>query len=298
MIDCITDMNSQGPNEPATFLGMGLLTNEQFRSLADRDKTAGNQADNPLHSWLAVLQETEPCRTSPIANRFDADEDFEFESLNEHEMEAKRARDEDDIEALKGNYHGYRRQFVAKTSRRISVDIKALLQRTLNLWDIPHSHRGAVYQYLKDEACKEQLKLFRQHLLLYEHDVEALKIIKWQSAVKLVKIKNIKLIGCTTTGLSKYRAFLAAVQPKTLLIEEASETLEGTVLAGMFDSIEHLVLVGGHKQLRARCNLDFLEVNYFLGISLFERLTNNRLEYISTYHPKLMLTVYCNANLM
>lgn len=56
----------------------------------------------------------------------------------------------------------------------------------------------------------------------------------------------------------------------------AAETMEGTVIAGMFDSLERLVLVGDHKQLQAHCNVQALEIEpYWLGVSMFERLVRN-----------------------
>ena len=58
----------------------------------------------------------------------------------------------------------------------------------------------------------------------------------------------------TTTGLSKYRALLSSLNPKVVLIEEAAETLESSIAAACFTSLEHLILVGDHQQLRAHCN--------------------------------------------
>lgn len=102
---------------------------------------------------------------------------------------------------------------------------------------------------------------------------------------------GIKVIGCTTTGLSKYRGLLSALQPRTLLIEEAAETLEGTVIAGMFDSLERLILVGDHKQLQAHCNVRALEVEpYFLNMSMFERLVNNGIPYTMLNEQRRMIT--------
>jgi len=98
--------------------------------------------------------------------------------------------------------------------------------------------------------------------------------------VRLIKHLGCKIIACTTTGLSKYRALLSALKPRTLLIEEAAETLEGHVVAGMFDSLEQLILVGDHKQLRAHTNIQALEEPPFsLNISMFERLVMNSVGY-------------------
>ena len=99
-----------------------------------------------------------------------------------------------------------------------------------------------------------------------------------------------KVIGCTTTGLSKYRGLLAALQPRTLLIEEAAETLEGTVIAGMFDSLEHLILVGDHQQLQAHTQVQVLEqAPYNLSVSMFERLVKNSMGYTMLNKQRRMI---------
>lgn len=47
-------------------------------------------------------------------------------------------------------------------------------------------------------------------------------------------------------------------------------------MAGMFDSLEHLILVGDHKQLQAHASIRALEgAPYHLGVSMFERLVSN-----------------------
>jgi helicase required for RNAi-mediated heterochromatin assembly 1 len=106
----------------------------------------------------------------------------------------------------------------------------------------------------------------------------------------LIKHLGIKLIGCTTTGLSKYRGLLAALESRTLLIEEAAETLEGTVIAGMIDSLQQLILVGDHQQLQANCNVKTLEeAPYNMNVSMFERLVNNSIGYVMLNKQRRMI---------
>ena len=108
---------------------------------------------------------------------------------------------------------------------------------------------------------------------------------KWTANVKLIEHLNTKVIGCTTTGLSKYRGLLAGMRPRTLLVEEAAETLEGMVI-----TIEHLVLVGDHKQLQAGCTVKALEGDpYFMKVSMFERLVNNGIPYVMLNKQRRMI---------
>lgn len=84
----------------------------------------------------------------------------------------------------------------------------------------------------------------------------------------------------TTTGLSKYRGLIAAICPRVIMVEEAAETMEAPVTAGCVPSLEHLILVGDHKQLRPQCGVKLLEQEPFLlNVSMFERLVENKLPY-------------------
>lgn len=80
-------------------------------------------------------------------------------------------------------------------------------------------------------------------------------------------LKQARIIGMTTTGLSKYRGLLQSIEPKAVLIEEAAETLESSIAVACFETIEHLILVGDHQQLRGHCNDTQLAVMpFFLGM--------------------------------
>ena len=64
------------------------------------------------------------------------------------------------------------------------------------------------------------------------------------------------------------------------MVEEAAETLESYTAVAAFSTLEHLILVGDHQQLRGRCHLHELETDpFWLGISMFERLVRNEMEY-------------------
>jgi helicase required for RNAi-mediated heterochromatin assembly 1 len=116
-------------------------------------------------------------------------------------------------------------------------------------------------------------------------------IFKWVNNYKLIKFLGIKVIGCTTTGLSKYRGLLASLQPRTLLIEEAAKTLEANVMAGMLESLEQLILVGDHQQLQASATIQALQQTpYHLNVSMFERLVNNGIPYTMLNTQRRMIT--------
>lgn len=72
------------------------------------------------------------------------------------------------------------------------------------------------------------------------------------------------------------RELLEASSPGVLIIEEAGEVLEAHVLSSLTSRVEHVVMIGDHKQLRPRVETHVLTVasqqGHNLNLSLFERL--------------------------
>ena len=89
------------------------------------------------------------------------------------------------------------------------------------------------------------------------------------------KMKEKRIIGCTTTAAAKYVQAIHSVSPGVLLVEEAGEILESHVLTALGHKTEQLILIGDHKQLRPKAHHD-LSVEkgegYDLNRSMFERL--------------------------
>ncbi|RMZ73612.1 dead box helicase [Pyrenophora seminiperda CCB06] len=71
---------------------------------------------------------------------------------------------------------------------------------------------------------------------------------------------------------------------------EAAETLEAPVAVGCFPSLEHLVLVGDHQQLRPHTQVQaFEDEPYYLNLSLFERLVTNEVAYDTLTRQRRMI---------
>jgi hypothetical protein len=87
------------------------------------------------------------------------------------------------------------------------------------------------------------------------------------------------VIGVTTTGLAKNASVLRSINTKVIICEEAAEVLEAHMLSTLIPSIQHLIQIGDHEQLRPQIrNFDIfssessLGKQYQLDRSLFERL--------------------------
>ncbi|KAI9804272.1 MAG: hypothetical protein M1833_007079 [Piccolia ochrophora] len=118
----------------------------------------------------------------------------------------------------------------------------------------------------------ERLETFRQHkreraMIFEEIDRRCLE--------------EAEVIGITTTGLAKKIETLRHVKAKVVICEEAGEVLESHLLSALLPSVEHLIQIGDHQQLRPQIN-NFSELSlesrlgglYRLDESLFERLCN------------------------
>ncbi|KAL8397632.1 hypothetical protein RB594_004369 [Gaeumannomyces avenae] len=86
------------------------------------------------------------------------------------------------------------------------------------------------------------------------------------------------VIGITTTGLAKDVATLHRLGAKVVICEEAAEVLEPHLILALMPSVEHLIQIGDHQQLRPQVTCRALSMEsrsgelYQLDRSQFERL--------------------------
>lgn len=260
----------------------GLITKEQRQSLEmESMHVMGISPDTPgiqMEQWLGkcLTPCLRPIQPDDFGMEFEED-DFEVEQLQELEAEAV-AQDDDDIEALKGPYTLLSDNMTGRSgSLKTDDEIKALLIKTKDLTTIPVPYRGAIYSYFQRQMKRLILVKFRALAKQYEAAVLQRKVGQWEQDFKI--LRDQRLIGMTTTGLSKYRGLIASLKPKIVLVEEAAETLEAPVTAACMTSLEHLVLVGDHQQLRPHCQIRDLEDEpYNFNLSLFERMVLNEVE--------------------
>ncbi|KAK2624874.1 hypothetical protein QTJ16_006067 [Diplocarpon rosae] len=220
------------------------------------------------------------------------DADIELEQLRDLEASGEAHEEKESDFGLNGMWVGFERRFTGRHSPLVHGEyVKQQLKKCENMYEIPQARRGEVYRYFEKEMYATITTSLRQIFQKYKRCVDDYSVTKSMCSINLIKGLGIKVIGCTTTGLSKYRGLLSALQPRTLLIEEAAETLEGKIIAGLFDSLEQLILVGDHQQLQASCTIHALEeAPYYLSVSMFERLVNNSMPYVMLNKQRRMIT--------
>lgn len=275
-------------------LKLNLLNEAQCLSLEKNDEGwvrhgDADTAPNPLKSWLGRNVAKVKLRSAPVDFGFEYEVvDLGFEEVKEQDAEGVLGEDDDNLEALKGDFVNIGDTWTASGSEGLpETSIEAQL-KTKDLTKVKPALRGAIYRYLSKKAKAAILETFRKEAAEYARAVKDRKHENWDVDVAL--LKDMKIIGLTTTGFSKYRGLLTRLAPKVVLIEEAGETLEAPVVAACIESLEHLVLVGDHKQLRPHCHVSRLEgPPWNMNVSLFERLVMNEMEFSLLQRQRRMI---------
>ncbi|MCJ1286113.1 hypothetical protein MMC26_005456 [Xylographa opegraphella] len=262
---------------------LGLISETQFKSLVEHaENWAGVSNDGVaglMASWLESYLIPATRGSYTANNNMEAEEvDLEFEQLKETEAE-NGSIDDDSFELLRGEWVALAEPYTGRgSSNHTDVKIEQLLKHHQDLYRIHPMYRGSIYSYFQRKVKEEILKVFRMGAKEYDRVAKNLQIAKWE--VDLGILRGARVIGMTTTGLSKYRPLVASLKPRVVLIEEAAETLEAPVIAACFESLQHLILVGDHQQLRGHCAVQDLEGPPFnLDVSAFERLVTNKIEF-------------------
>ncbi|QGA16323.1 hypothetical protein EYB26_003990 [Talaromyces marneffei] len=260
---------------PATFfLQHGVITDKQYELLCDGANQWTGSSTEPMSIWLGDAFSNHRVSYDDDSFKQEQDEaDLEYEQLIELGQEHDCLDDE--LEALKGLFLPLREPFIGLGDSDEGEESETDIE---DLWQILPGRRGSVYNTLRQRAKTNLVSVFRENFLKYNATTTDRQIGKWEH--DYVVLKDAKLIGMTTTGLSKYRALLSALKPRIIMIEEAAETIEAPITAACVESLEHLILVGDHKQLQGSCSIRELEdVPYYLNVSMFERLVKNGIDF-------------------
>lgn len=264
-----------------------LITPAQAKSFNER--SAGwivpeetNEKGGIIGQWLGeYLKEIQ---VQEVICNGDEEGDIEEEKRKELEedflLSGPSANGDKIDDRLKGDWFAMGRQYTVENPAGVTMAEIQQARRVQNVWDLEGYMRAALYHHLRTEFIN---KIWNEVINLnkdYQRYCQMLKISRLETDAHIVS--KAKLIGMTTTGLAKYRSIIAAIGPKIVLIEEAAEALEGPVVVACMPSVEHLILVGDHKQLRGHCSdMNLSDDPYYLDISMFERLVTNEVPYVT-----------------
>nr|OQO30883.1 hypothetical protein B0A51_01507 [Rachicladosporium sp. CCFEE 5018] len=259
---------------------IGLLTEGQVKSLVDgASQWVQAKQVNPNQAARSPLM--------PEEYGFELEEaELEYEQLKDIEAEGI-AKDDEEHDTLSGNIYSLADNFTGRKSMTSKQKITTHMNQQ-DLWRVPEAVRGAIYCHLQKEAKIKIRDKIRTLAEKFKAQARLRQIGTWERDETI--LRNQKVIGMTTTGLSKYRGLVAALQPRVVLIEEAAETLEAPVIAACVPSLQQLILVGDYKQLRPHCHVKGHEDHpFYLNVSLFERMVNNEVEFNTLVEQRRMI---------
>lgn len=281
--------------DPAGLLRAGVLTQAQYESLVEDDvgQCEDHQSTGPLSIWLGdacipvkVIRQTESDRLNGDDHEFE-NEEYEYDGDLDHI-----AADDEGNDRIRGFFIPFAHSWTGKAPPHLST-WKQLAQKELrkdDLFEIPRSLRGAVYQLLLDKYIAKLQPIFADGLMRYIDICGKSRTLGWERDTAMVRREGIQVVGCTTTGLTKFRDFLAALQPRTMLIEEAAETREANLSSALYPSLQQLILVGDHQQLTPQCDVRWLgQAPFNLNVSLFQRMVALGVPYIMLNQQRRMI---------
>ncbi|KAE8212946.1 hypothetical protein CF327_g3464 [Tilletia walkeri] len=150
-----------------------------------------------------------------------------------------------------------------------------LLQEDADVWTFSMEDRAMLVDQWTN-ACR-QVALSR--LDAYDKVQSTRKGVQEQRGKERLSIlKTSHIIGATTNGAAKAADLLKSLKPKVLLVEEAGQVLEAHILATLNASVEHLILIGDHYQLRPQVTNFGLSMENKRGRGHLHRLDMSMME--------------------
>ncbi|KAF9923656.1 hypothetical protein FBU30_006271 [Linnemannia zychae] len=261
------------------FLELGIISQAQFDSFSSDDWVDYNEPEDVITA-RAWLQEA-PCLQDPHDISIFDDASLQDDYVNEIDEEELEERVEEfnaiNLDELKISGHSVnvKPSIVRHLNDAVVGDVQPYL-RTPNVYSIPRNKRMGVYktwlQQYQATIIRRLGELNKKFILVTEN----IRVGRRQCDVSI--LKTARVIGMTTTAASKYHDLLWALRPKILICEEASETMEAHIISALTPSIQHLILIGDHEQLRPSMSVDDLKAQN-IDVSLFERLVINHFPY-------------------
>lgn len=143
-------------------------------------------------------------------------------------------------------------------------------------WSFSRTERVRLVEHFAAEIVAAEapaLRHLRANLTRVNEEIRALN-----DDDKLAVLRRARVIGATTNGCANVLDLIRKVKPTVLLVEEAGECLESQIVANLVPSVQHLICIGDHLQLRPHITSFSLSIDSTRGkihrhdVSLFERL--------------------------
>lgn len=142
------------------------------------------------------------------------------------------------------------------------------LKHHKDIWDIDPSQRKKLVDKWFMAILKEKAQCVQERARQYNLTQEKMDSQFRERKVQILRGKRI--IGCTTTAAAMFTKLITAAEPGVVIVEEAGEIQESHVLTALTSTVNQLILIGDHKQLRPKIN------NYNLTVEKGDGFDLNR----------------------
>ncbi|KAH8726711.1 P-loop containing nucleoside triphosphate hydrolase protein [Phaeosphaeriaceae sp. PMI808] len=146
-----------------------------------------------------------------------------------------------------------------------------------NVYHLTLEDRSTLVNHWTNEITGDIVRNMSASLRDIENSQTTISLVHEETDRRILGTADV--IGLTTTGLAKHASVLRNINAKVVVCEEAAEVLEAHMLGTFMPSVQHLILIGDHEQLRPQIkNHDLFSIEsnrgkrYQLDRSLFERL--------------------------
>ncbi len=157
------------------------------------------------------------------------------------------------------------------------MQVSPQIRSVKNLWNLEKVERLQFLYCILNEKTSSTSEEFDQLIEKLENLKKRKEELEMNKKVEMLSQK--KIIGVTITGASINHDLLHQIGPSVVIVEEAAEILEPSLLAALTPSIEHLILIGDHKQLRPQVDTYYLCRNFQFDKSMMERLIDSGFPY-------------------
>ncbi|WKX99927.1 hypothetical protein Q1695_014641 [Nippostrongylus brasiliensis] len=142
-----------------------------------------------------------------------------------------------------------------------------------SMFSLPKGRRWELYMFwmkqLRDRIRKSLPSSMESYRLACKRTRDA------SCKVNAEVLRRCLFVSATTTGAAKERELLRRLRCPIVFVEEAALVLEAHTLSTLLPSVEHVVLIGDHQQLKPSAEVYELAREYHLDVSMFERLVRN-----------------------
>eukprot|EP00760_Papus_ankaliazontas_P019309 PhM_4_TR18006/c3_g1_i6/m.89065 len=179
---------------------------------------------------------------------------------------------------------------VVMTVVRSRLDIAAITREMHELCGEENNNLGfcqTLSQEKKEQLFTLILKFtYAQRQEAQQEKFNACEIITRQNEERRMKdiadfLRDQRVIAATTTAAATFINALRGAGVKVVIVEEAAEVLEAHTLSMLTSGVEHLVLIGDHKQLRPKVENHTIARHHGLAVSMMERLVRMGMPFVT-----------------